>query len=55
MQAQFSNAVIRIEGNFPNPVLDANFAKKAEPGAGNFKEICRQCLFMQKLISPCLC
>jgi hypothetical protein len=27
-------------------------AEQAEPGAGNFKEICPQCLFMQRLISP---
>jgi hypothetical protein len=36
-------------------VTDANFAKQAEPGAGKVKEMCPQCLLMQRLSSPCHC
>jgi hypothetical protein len=35
--------------------MDANFAKQAEPGAGKVKEMCPQCLLMQRLSSPCHC
>ena len=39
--------------------MDANFAKQAVvatvPGAGKVKEMCPQCLLMQRLSSPCHC
>jgi hypothetical protein len=39
--------------------MDANFAKQAVvaavPRAGKVKEMCPQCLLMQRLSSPCHC
>jgi hypothetical protein len=39
--------------------MDANFAKQAVvaavPQAGKVKEMCPQCLLMQRLSSPCHC